>query len=119
MMVIMGPPVVHGTSLQPTARRSSSCSSLSTTATESDQAKMSVLILGKMPKKCEVDIWEAISRPLNVSFFKIAPASFSFLFGLFQKISKQFYNKLKGKNVHPVYITGILTYDLQNVSLLP
>ena len=92
MMVIMGPPVVHGTSLQPTARRSSSWSSLSTTATESDQAKMSVLILGKMPKKCEVDIWEAISRSLNVSFFKIAHPRplFPFFSVFFKKYQNNF-----------------------------
>ena len=48
------------------------------------------------------------------------PASFSFIFGLFQtNIITIFTTNICGKNVHPVYGAGIRTHDLWNVSLFP
>ena len=38
---------------------------------------------------------------------------------IFKQTSKQIYNKQMGKNVYPVYSTGIRTHNLPNVSLLP
>ena len=48
-----------------------------------------------------------------------SPASFSFIFGLFQTNINTILQQINVKNVHPVYGTGIRTHDLQNVSLLP
>ena len=47
------------------------------------------------------------------------PGLFFFISVFFEQTSIQFYNKLMWKNVPPVYGTGILTYNLKNVSLLP
>ena len=47
-----------------------------------------------------------------------APASFSFIFGLFEQ-TIQFYSKYLWKNVHPVYGAGIQSHDLWKVSLFP
>ena len=46
------------------------------------------------------------------------PASFSFIFGLFQVNINTFVQQINVKNVYAVYGTGIRTHDLQNVSLL-
>ena len=43
----------------------------------------------------------------------------SFIFGLFTKTSLQFYQQIYVKDVHPEYGAGILTHNLQNMSLLP
>ena len=48
-----------------------------------------------------------------------SPASFSFIFGLFQTNINTILQQINVKNVHPVYGTGIRTHDLQNMSLLP
>ena len=48
-----------------------------------------------------------------------SPASFSFIFGLFQTNINTILQQINVKNVHLVYVTGIQTYNLQNVSLLP
>ena len=48
-----------------------------------------------------------------------SPASFSFIFGLFQTNINTILQQINVKNVHPVYSTGIRTHDLQNLSLLP
>ena len=60
--------------------------------------------------------------PLVANFFlkKWAnPASFSFIFGLFQTNINTILQQINVKNVHPVYGTGIRTHDLLNMSLLP
>ena len=53
-------------------------------------------------------------------FFKkwTNPASFSFIFGLLKQ-TLQFLQQIYVKNVHPVYGTGIQTYDLWDMSLFP
>ena len=48
-----------------------------------------------------------------------SPASFSFIFGLFQTNINTILQQINVKNVHPVYGTGIRTHDLKIVSLLP
>ena len=48
-----------------------------------------------------------------------SPTSFSFIFSLFQTNINTSLQQINVKNAHPVYGTGILTHDLQNVSLLP
>ena len=40
-----------------------------------------------------------------------------FIFGLFKQTSLQLFNKHMWKNVHPVYVAGIQTHDLWNMSL--
>ena len=59
---------------------------------------------------------------VSISFLKTGPtlASFSFIFGLFKE-TIQFLQQINVKkcHVHSVYIAGIQTHDLQNVSLLP
>ena len=59
-------------------------------------------------------------RNFNV-FFKNwpTPASFSFIFGLFQTNIITILQQIYVKNVHPVYGAGIRTHDLWNVSLFP
>ena len=43
----------------------------------------------------------------------------SFIFGLFKQASLQILQQINVKNVNPVYSAGILTHNLQNMSLLP
>ena len=40
-------------------------------------------------------------------------------FSVFSNKHYNFYNKYLWKNVHPVYIAGIQTHDLKNMSHLP
>ena len=56
-----------------------------------------------------------ISLSLQYSFLQMGHlASFSFIISLFQtNINKQFLQKIKVKNVHPKYGTGIQTHNLQ------
>ena len=50
-------------------------------------------------------------------YLRTSSASFSFIFYLFQtRISILI--QINVKNVHPVYVAGIRTHDLQNMSLL-
>ena len=52
-------------------------------------------------------------------FFKKAnPASFSFIFGLFKQ-TLQFLQQIHVKNIHPVYVIGIWTHDISNMSRHP
>ena len=59
---------------------------------------------------------------LHQIFFKKnrpIPASFSFIFGLFQTIQCFTANQCEKCHVHPVYSAGIRTHDHQNMNLLP
>ena len=58
-------------------------------------------------------LWHVIINFINGPF----PASFSFIFGLFQT-NIAILQQINVKNVHPVYGTGIRTHDLKNMRLL-
>ena len=57
---------------------------------------------------------------LSILFFKKCeiPGLFFVYFRLFKQ-TLQFLQQIYVKNVHPVYGAGILTHDLQDLSLLP
>ena len=78
-------------------------------------------VLEKSSKDTFSKLWEISELKIWRHVFKNgqSPASFSFIFGLFQTNINAILQQINVKKVHPVYATGIQTHDLQNVSLLP
>ena len=67
------------------------------------------------------NFWEKIRRVfIPILFWKYGPtpASYSFIFSLFKQ-TRQFFQQINAKNVHPVYGSGIRTHNLSNMSCHP
>ena len=78
---------------------------------------------GSFHRKRSVDEFQVIGKKIRSFgkfkyFFKNgpSPASFSFIFGLFQTNINTILQQIYVKNVHPVYSTRIRTHDRQDVS---
>ena len=75
--------------------------------------------MNRLRSRYKIDGDQLFHHVSSSTIAKLAkPASFSFIFGLFQTNINTILHRINVKNVHPVYGTWIRTHDLQNVSLL-